>query len=108
MTFLPLAELARKRAEGTFPKGGTAADFSEISDSLTLQPRQKLDALLHLQWDHPMDEAVMRSIQEISGNASRATVLTAAEFVREREKGNSPRDVAQVAYDGLVAGINPR
>jgi hypothetical protein len=108
MTFLPLAELQRRRAEGTSPKGGTAGDFSELSGSLTLAPNQKLDALLNLQWDHPMDESVMAAVRAIAGEHSRATILTAAEFVRERERGTIPRALAVSAYDSLVAGINPK
>ena len=103
MTFLPLHELERRRAEGASPKGGPAPDFSETSLSLTLSPRDKLDALLNLQWDHPMDEALMGSIQGIVGDHSRARILTAAEYVRER--GAQPRGVAVSAYNDLIAGL---
>lgn len=103
MTFLPLAELERRRAEGTSPKGGVAGDFSEIRGSLSLSLQEKLDALLNLQWDHPLDASVMNAIEEIAGKHSRATILTAAEYVRERE--SQPRDVATSAYRALVAGL---
>jgi hypothetical protein len=108
MTFLPLFELERRRAEGTSPKGGPAGDFSEIRGSLSLDPQQKLDALLHLQWDHPSDESVMAAIRGVAGDHSRATILTAAEVVRDRAKSAESREVAVTAYTALVAGLNVR
>ena len=105
MTHLPLSLLERLRAEGKAPKGGTAGDFSEIKNSLALGPREKLDALLNLQWDHPLDSAVMSSISEIAGGHSRATILSAAEFVRDRDQGSQPREVAVNAYSALVAHL---
>ena len=105
MTFLPLFELDRRRAEGTSPKGGPAGDFSEINGSLSLDPQQRLDALLQLQWDHPLDNLVMAAIRGVAGNHSRATILTAAEVVRDRAKSAESRGVAVTAYTALVAGL---
>ena len=105
MTHLPLPFLERLRAEGKAPKGGVAGDFSEIKHSLELSPHERLDALLNLQWDHPLDSAVMTSIREIAGNHSRATILTAAECVRERNNGSQPREIAVNAYSALVANL---
>lgn len=106
MTNVPLAELERRRAEGTSPKGGTVGDFSEISGSLALAPQAKLDALLHLQWDHPMDESVMTAIRDVAGEHPRATILSAAEFVRGKAAGTEPRALAVSGYDSLVAKLN--
>lgn len=108
MTFVPLCELERRRAEGISPKGGLAGDFSEISESLWLAPQQRLDALLHLQWDHPMDDSVMAAIRGVAGNHSRATILSAAEVVRDRAKSEESREVAVTAYTTLVAGLITR
>jgi hypothetical protein len=108
MTFLPLFELDRRRAEGTSPKGGPAGDFSEISGSLSLDPHQRLDALLHIQWEHPLDDSVMAAIRGVAGNHSRSTILIAAEVVRDRAKSVGSREVAVNAYTALVAGLNVR
>lgn len=105
MTFISLPALELRRAEGTSPKGGAAPDFSGITGSLQLSACQKLDALLSLQSDHPLDDFVTRAVQEIAGLHPRATLLSAAEYVHARERGVEPRLSARSAYETVTAGI---
>ncbi len=108
MTFLPLAELERRRAAGTSPMGGPGIDYSEISGRLPAAPQARLDALLDHQFDHPMNDSVMAAIRELTRNHSRATVLTAAEVVRDRTNKVESREIAKAAYAALVAGLSVR
>lgn len=105
MTFSSLAELQRRRAEGTSPKGGPGVDFSEISGLPPSAPKERLDAILDHQFDYPMNESYMAAIRELTGNHSSATILTAAEVVRDRAKRAESRDVAKAAYADVLAGL---
>ena len=108
MTFISLAELERRRAEGTSPKGGRAPDFSEIASAPRLDPQARLDALLALQWDHPGDQCLMGTITQLVGRHAPATILNAADCVHERSAGRQPRSSSERDYDTLISSLNPR
>lgn len=99
MTFIgSLTELENRRASGQSPKGGVAPDFAELRLAIDMEPAVRLNELLKLQWNHPLDTSVMAVIVEITGVDSRNTILLAADHVWRESRNETPPAHATAAY----------
>jgi hypothetical protein len=109
MTFVDLNTLEKRRLAGEAPQGGPAPDFSSIDKSFGGSPKQQLDQLLNLLWDHPGDDTLVHAVQsKIGGSHARATLLMAAGYIRALHRGCDGSEQERQAYDRVVAGVSPQ